>query len=111
MLKIFFTSESMLRALKWLPPDRALRLPAEIPARLAADDVPTAVRIAWQRLRALGVKLPGRNPPRVSGMDSRRWLAALCIPLTYAETARLLRGLDLNPESEPDITPSTVLIA
>lgn len=102
LLKVFFTPESVLRALKWLPPDRALRLPAEIPARLAANDAQSAVRIAWQRLRALGVKLPGRNAPQVSGVDGPRWLAALCIPLTYVETARLLRGLDLNPDSEAD---------
>jgi len=106
LLKVFFTPESVLRALKWLPPDRSFRLPAEIPARLAANDAQAAVRIAWQRLRALGVKLPGRNPPQVvSDVDgSRRWLAALCIPLTYVETARLLRSLDLSPESEPDPT-------
>lgn len=111
LLKVFFTSESVLRALKWLPPDRSFRLPAEIPARLAANDVQTAVRIAWQRLRALGVKLPGRNPPQVASVDGARWLAALCIPLTYAETARLLRGLDLNPESESAATQPTELNA
>lgn len=106
LLKVFFTPESVLRALKWLPPDRSLRLPAEIPARLAANDAQAAARIAWQRLRALGVKLPGRNPPQVAGVDGIHWLAALCIPLTYAETARLLRGLDLNPESEPVVAKS-----
>jgi CRISPR-associated protein Csx17 len=104
LLKVFFTSESLLRALKWLPPDRALRLPAEIPARLAASDTQSAVRIAWQRLRALGAKLPGRNPPQVTGEQvGARWLAALCIPLTFAETARLLRSLDLDVEPEPEV--------
>jgi CRISPR-associated protein Csx17 len=109
LLKVFFTSESMLRALKWLPPDRSLRLPAEIAARLAANDPQAAVRIAWQRLRALGVKLPGRNPPEVTGEvgTSARWLAALCIPLTFAETGRLLRGLDLSPEFDPDASEPT----
>ncbi|MBI3371903.1 MAG: type I-U CRISPR-associated protein Csx17 [Betaproteobacteria bacterium] len=112
LLKVFFTPESVLRALKWLPPDRALRLPAEIPARLAANDAQAAVRIAWQRLRALGVKLPGRNPPQVARLDDgTRWLVALCIPLTYAETARLLRGLDLSPESESAATQPTELNA
>lgn len=107
LLKVFFTPESVLRALKWLPPDRSFRLSAEIPARLAANDAQAAVRIAWQRLRALGVKLPGRNPPQVVGVDDGiRWLAALCIPLTYAETARLIRGLDLNPESQSVATQS-----
>jgi CRISPR-associated protein Csx17 len=109
LLKVFFASESVLRDLKRLPPDRILRLPAEIPPRLAANDVRAAVRMAWQRLRALGVKLPGRNPPEVVGVDGRRWLAALCIPLTYAETARLLRGLDLSPESELEATRLTEL--
>ncbi len=111
LLKVFFTSEFMLRALKWLPPDRSFRLPAEIPARLTANDAQAAVRIAWQRLRAIGVKLPGRNPPQVAGVDGARWLAALCIPLTYAETARLLRGLDLGPEFESDrIRPTELTV-
>jgi CRISPR-associated protein Csx17 len=112
LLKVLFTPESVLRALRWLPPDRTFRLPAEIPTRLAANDVQTAVRMAWQRLRALGVKLPGRNPPEVAEEDGtgQRWLAALCIPLTYAETARLLRGLDLSPAVDPDTTRSTGII-
>lgn len=110
LLKVLFTPESVLRALRWLPPDRSFSLPAEIPARLAANDVQAAVRMAWQRLRALGVKLPGRNPPEVVGVDCARWLAALCIPLTYGETARLLRGLDLSPVFDPDSTEPTEII-
>jgi len=110
LLKVFFTPESVLRALRWLPPDRSFRLPAEIPARLAANDVQAAVRMAWERLRALGMKLPGRNPPEVAGVDGARWLAALCIPLTFAETARLLRGLDLSPAFDPDTTEPTEII-
>lgn len=105
LLKIFFTPESVLRALKWLPEDRSLRLPAEIPARLAADDAQAAVKLAWQRLRALGIKLPGRDPPQVVAADGPRWLAGLCIPLTFSETARLLRGLQLESESETITEP------
>lgn len=105
LLKIFFTPETVLRALKWLPEDRSLRLPAEIPARLAANDAQAAIKLAWQRLRALGIKLPGRDPPQVVAADGPRWLAALCIPLTFPETAGLLRGLKLEPESEPIIEP------
>ena len=101
LLKIFFTPESVLHALGWLPLDRALRLPAEIPARLATNDVQAAILLAWQRLRALGVKLPGREPPKTVA-DGRRWLAALCIPLTFAETSGLLRNLDLIPEAGSD---------
>jgi CRISPR-associated protein Csx17 len=105
LLKPFFTSESLLRAIKidgreWLPQDRSLRLPAEIPARLASGDVGAALEIAWQRLRALGVKLPGRKPPRTPGLDGPRLLAALMIPLTFTETKRMLRWLDLAPEFE-----------
>ncbi len=105
LLKPFFTSETLLRNLGWLPADRSLRLPAEIPARLAADDVKAALRLAWQRLRALGVRLPGREPPCAAGLDGPRLLAALMIPLTYAETSRLLRWLELEPEQESsDVT-------
>ncbi|MFH0342682.1 MAG: type I-U CRISPR-associated protein Csx17 [Chromatiales bacterium] len=111
LLKVFFTPESVLRTLKWLPPDRSFRLPAEIPARLAANDAGAAVKLAWQRLRALGLKLPGRNPPRVAAIHGPRWLAALCIPLTFAETGRLLRGLDLSPELELDTILPAELIA
>lgn len=99
LLRIFFTPESVLRARRWLPEDRSLRLPAEIPARLSANDAQAAVKIAWQRLRALGLKLPGRDPPQVVGADGPRWLAALCIPLTFNETARLLGTLKLESES------------
>lgn len=103
LLRPFFTSESLLRKLDWLPPDRSLRLPAEIPARLASGDADSALRLAWQRLRALGVKLPGRQPPCAAGIDSPRLLAALTIPLTFSETGGLLRWLDLAPEQEaPD---------
>lgn len=85
----------------WLPPDRTLRLPAEIPARLAADDVSAALRIAWQRLRALGIELPGRDPPQPPrSADGARLLAALTIPLTYRETGRVLRSLALAPEHD-----------
>lgn len=105
LLKIFFTPESVLRALKWLPEDRSLRLPAEIPARLAADDAQAAVKLAWQRLRALGIKLPGRDPPQVVAVYGPRWLAALCIPLTFPETARLLHGLELESESKTITEP------
>jgi CRISPR-associated protein Csx17 len=100
LLKPFFTSESALRALNWLPPDRNLRLLAEMARRLASGDVQAALQQAWQRLRALGVRLPGREPPCVAGVSGRRLLTSLTIPLTYAETGRLLRWLDLVPASE-----------
>lgn len=98
LLKVLFTPESLLHRIGWLPQDKRFHLPAEIPARLATNQPEPALRIAWARLRALGVDLPGRNPPRVIGVDGPRWLAALCVPLTFAETARLLRQLDLDPE-------------
>lgn len=106
LLKVLFTPESTLRYLRWLPPDRNLRLPAEIPARLAADDLDGALAIAWQRLRALGAKLPSRRPPQAIAIDGRQLLAALTIPLTLAETGRLLRWLDLAPEAEPFREPT-----
>jgi len=106
LLKVLFTPESTLRYLRWLPPDRNLRLPPEIPARLAADDVDSALAIAWQRLSALGAKLPSRPPPQAIAIDGPRLLAALTIPLTLAETDRLLRWLDLAPETEPLSEPT-----
>lgn len=103
LLKPFFTAESLLKAIGWLLPDRSLRLPAEIPARLAADDVNTALRHAWQRLHVIGCKLPGRDPPRVPRDGSGpRLLAALTIPLTLTETRRLLKDLDLEVEADTE---------
>lgn len=100
LLKVQFTPESTLRYLQWLPPDRNLRLPAEVPARLAANDINAALTLAWQRLRALGARLPSRRPPQAIAIDGPRLLAALMIPLTVAETGRLLRWLDLAPEAQ-----------
>ena len=100
LLKPLFTPESVLRKLKWLPRDRVLRLPAHIPARLATGDVSLAMEAAWQRLRALDVKLPGKHPPCAVGINGLRLLAALAVPLTLAETGRLLHWLDLTPESD-----------
>lgn len=99
-LKVLFTPESTLRYLHWLPPDCSLRLPAEIPARLAAADVDGALAIAWRRLRALGARLPSHRPPQAIAIDGPRLLAALTIPLTLAETARLLSWLDLTLDTE-----------
>jgi CRISPR-associated protein Csx17 len=108
-LKPFFTSNAVLHRLAWLPDDRTLHLPPEIPARLAVDDVAAALRLAWQRLRALGVRLPGREPPSHPRCgDGPRLLAALMIPLTFGETRRLLNRLGLEPaqpiasRTEPD---------
>jgi len=98
LLKPFFTPESVLLRLGWLPPERSLHLPPEISARLEAEDPTRAVHLAWQRLRSLGVKLPGRQPPQLVGVSGQRLLAALMIPLTYGETRRLLLWLDLAPE-------------
>jgi CRISPR-associated protein Csx17 len=103
LLKPFFTAESLLKTIDWLPPDRSLRLPAEIPARVAADDVNTALRHAWQRLHVIGCKLPGRDPPRVPRDGSGpRLLAALTIPLTLTETRRLLKDLNLAVEADTE---------
>jgi CRISPR-associated protein Csx17 len=98
LLKLFFTSTRLLHGLKlaWLPEDRKVCLPAEIPARLTMNDVQSAIRLAWQRLRMLDVKLPGREPPRVIGAYGPRWLAALCIPLTFIEMRRLIDSLNLE---------------
>jgi CRISPR-associated protein Csx17 len=113
LLKIFFTSERLLHDLKkarlhglkldWLQEDRKVRMPREIPARLSSGDVQKAVQLAWQRLRSFGVKLPGRDPPQVAVRpeDGPRWLAALCIPLSPGETARLIRSLSLEAKEQP----------
>lgn len=110
VLKPFFTPDSLLHELDWLPTEKTGRLPAEIPARLAADDVAAAVQSAWSRMRALGVMLPPQDPPRPPRRgDGPRLLAALTIPLTYGETRRLLDwfGYTREPEGDADPYPAT----
>jgi len=106
LLKVLFIPEWTLHYLKWLSPDRNWRLPGEIPARLAANDVNAALTLAWQRLRAIGARLPSRHPPQAVAIDGPRLLAALTIPCTLAETGRLLRWLDLAPEAESGFDPT-----
>jgi CRISPR-associated protein Csx17 len=100
LLKVLFTPESTLRYMEWLPVDRSVRLPAEIPARLAANNVGAALELAWQSLHSLGVRLPGREPPQATALNGPRLLAALMIPLTPAHTRRLLHWLNVAPEIE-----------
>lgn len=111
LLKVFFTAESLLRQLKldWLPEEQPVRLPPEIPARLAADDVQTALEIAWQRLRMFGVRLPGREPPRMLGIGGPRLLAALCIPLARDEARTLIQSLALEAKDQSQSTSESTL--
>jgi CRISPR-associated protein Csx17 len=102
-LKPFFTPESILRYLGWLPPDRTLPLPAEMAARLTANDTTTALRLAWFRYRALGMKLPGNKAPMHFGCDGQRLLAALMIPIRASETRRILNWLPRSSEAPSDI--------
>lgn len=104
LLKPFFTAESTLKRLDWLSHDRSLRLPAEIPARLVAGDVTAALQIAWQRLRAIDRKLPGRESPSPVGVDGARLLAALVIPLADADIRFLLDWLDLDSTDSASTT-------
>ncbi|WP_164962977.1 type I-U CRISPR-associated protein Csx17 [Rubrivivax sp. JA1026] len=97
LLKPFFTSDATLHAIGWLPDGLPMPRPPALAARLAAHDVPGALALAWQRLRGLGIALPGRHPPGASGVAGPRLLAALTVPLTHHATARLVRWLDLTP--------------
>ncbi|HWP60841.1 MAG TPA: type I-U CRISPR-associated protein Csx17 [Candidatus Acidoferrales bacterium] len=108
VLKPFFTAESALRRAGFLPPGRNLRLPAEIPARLAYGDIRGALQIAWRRLRALDVRLPGLSPPQPAPGSGLRLLAALMVPLTPFETRRVLGRLNLasvREQTEPQERP------
>jgi CRISPR-associated protein Csx17 len=104
LLKPSFCSQAQLQRLNWLPPDRTLYLPPELPARLAAGDVAAALALAWQRLRALNKRLPGRTPPAATGLPGTRLLAALLMPLAYGDLQRLLNWLDIE-HSEADLDP------
>lgn len=98
VLKPFFVPDSVLIEARLLPADTTLGLPMNIVARLRADDVPGATRIAWQRLRGAKVKLPDhpRHEPAAPYPDGARLAAALMAPLDLADLIQVSRRSGLE---------------
>ncbi|EIT71380.1 MULTISPECIES: type I-U CRISPR-associated protein Csx17 [Hydrocarboniphaga] len=111
LLKLFFSSEAQLQRIApaWLPEDRPLNTPAEIYSRLAVGQIAKAVEIAWSRLKAYDIKLPGRAPPVpvVSPQERTRWLAALCVPLSDSELRKLIATLPFESKLQSETNDAT----
>jgi CRISPR-associated protein Csx17 len=109
LLKPLFCPDELLRELNWLPTDRHMTLPGELPARLASGDVAAALALAWHRLRALDKPLPGRTAPRSTGISGLRLLAALLIPLSLGGMKSVLESLAFGSADATDAdTPSNI---
>lgn len=94
LLKPLFTPDAILQKLGLLPSDGHLPLPREVVTLLKTgnhEQVIRAIGIAWRRLRIAGLKLPShpRQPPDFVGIDSSRLVAALMIPLSIGDLARV----------------------
>jgi len=94
LLKPLFTPDSILRQLGLLPQDTHLPLPREVVTQLKTNNREQAERgvaTAWRRLQIAGLKLPAhpRHPPDFVINDVPRLAAALMIPLTKGDLARI----------------------
>jgi len=106
LLKPLFATDEQLRRAGLLPAGRSLHLLAVIVRRLETGDVAAAVAHAERRLRAAGIRVaPGRVG--TAGVDGRRLLAALTVPIGDKALASLLPDA-LRPATESkDRTTST----
>lgn len=101
ILEPFFTPDSLLRRLEFLPTKESrLPLPQRLVALLAAGRLDSALREAWRRLRLAGVRIPGSPPGPPSGevLDAqrrRRLLAALLVPLDVGAVQLLARRISV----------------
>jgi len=91
ILKPFFAPVQQLRELGVLRESVELSIPTGLVPRLDAGDVGSAMALACRRARASG--LPATFEPRaehVSGINGRRLLAALLIPIRTSDLKRVL---------------------
>ena len=73
-----------------MAPDARLPIPGELVRRLAASDLNAqTMRSAMQRLRVAGITLPFESL-HIGKLDGRRLLAAMLVPISQHELARLL---------------------
>jgi len=100
VLKPLFCTDKQLHDSGLIEADRQLSVPAELVRRVAADDIGEAVKLAQRRLRIAGIpidflKLKG------GGINGRRLLAALMVPISHHELKTLLpRRAKQLPEPE-----------
>lgn len=100
MLKPFFCTDEQLCEARLIEAGRQLAVPAELVRRLAVDDVGGAVELAQRRLRIAGVPLRFFRL-KGGGINGRRLLAALMVPISHYELKTLLPcGTRQTPEPE-----------
>ena len=97
LIKPLFCDPDQLRNAGILGEDQSLRLPPEIPRLLAANRLDAALQLALRRLRIAGLNTPALLP-NTEGMDGRRLLSALLVPIS----TRALRQLANNTFKSPD---------
>ncbi|HET8700187.1 MAG TPA: type I-U CRISPR-associated protein Csx17 [Nitrococcus sp.] len=92
LMKPLFSTDYLLRNLGFLPEGGRLPLPPTIPRLLTAgsQSINHAVKQAIQRRQGSGLPYTFGTPDP-AGMDGLRLLAALMIPLSANDTARLIR--------------------
>jgi len=89
VLKPFFCTDEQLQAADLIETGRKLPVPRELVRRLAAHDTGGAVKIAQRRLRIAGLPLPFLQFEG-GGINGRRLLAALLVPIGNHELTTLL---------------------
>ena len=98
VFKLLFTPRKTLRSLGWLPEGVALPVDRRLVALLfSAEDfqAKTALALAVDRLRASGVPVPfhRRGLPSFAGLDPKRVLGSLAIPVGYGDTVKLIQSI------------------
>lgn len=106
-LRALFTPDRILAEAGLLPLDSQLPLDSRTIQLLMANRIDEAVNSTWQKLAAHGAALPpfSRKPRFVNGLDGRRLLASIVIPMYLPDLIRGLRSI-LNPQTalfEPEI--------
>jgi len=102
VLKPFFCTDKQLHDAGLIEADRQLPVPAELVRRLAADDIGEAVKLAQRRLRIAGIPVDFMKV-KGGGINGRRLLAALMVPISHHELKTLLPRRAKQPP-EPEMT-------
>ncbi|GAB6041928.1 type I-G CRISPR-associated protein Cas8g1/Csx17 [Endothiovibrio diazotrophicus] len=101
LTKPLLIAEWQLEELKRLPEGRRLRSPKDLLARLHAGDTDRALDLAVRRLRAAGFSLP-LTEGAGGGVDGRRLIAALTIPLSPDDLRAVLEPFDKINDEQGD---------
>lgn len=99
LIKPLFCDPDQLRNAGILGEDQPLRLPPEIPRLLAANRLDAALQLALRRLRIAGLDTPALLP-NTEGMDGRRLLSALLVPISTRALRQLANSTFKSPDNQ-----------